>query len=722
MTTVSACAACAAAPYAEKAAQDAARATQEAEPNIYLSLPGIHCAACIGAVERALMARPDVNSARVNLSLKRVAIAAPGAVVDDLTQTLKSVGYEAFVLDPGMIDTRSDQTGRMLLIRLAVAGFAMMNVMLFSVAVWSGASDATRDLFHLISAAISLPAVLFCARPFYLSAWSALKVRTLNMDVPISLAILLAAGMSFYEVLNSGPHAYFDAALSLTFFLLIGRYLDHRTRDAARSAAKELAALEVQTAQRLTDGVAETVSVTALSVGDRVLIPTGVRVPVDGSLESVTATTDRSFLTGESAPQLLDRHATVEAGEINLGAPIEIRALRVGEDTTLRRVAALTEMAENSRSTYTNLADQAARIYAPSVHLLALAAFLVWVWISGDIRLALNIAVAVLIITCPCALGLAVPTVATRAISLLYAKGFLVKSGTALERMAEVDTAIFDKTGTLTLQGSKAQMNHLSETEIAVARTLAQTSGHPVSRALLGALPSAASVPVTDVIEVPGMGIEAQIDGQTVRLGKAAWIGADFSGTGLRIGSDPAQPLPLEETQRPGVQIAIEGLRRLGITPQILSGDKQDAVAAVASAVGIETQFAEITATEKHSYLTSLQDKGLKTLMVGDGLNDTAALAAAHASVAPASALDASRNAADVVIIRDSMEHLPDLIAIARSTVHLSKQNFAIATGYNIIAVPIALLGYATPLLAAVAMSLSSITVLLNALRVGRHL
>jgi Cu2+-exporting ATPase len=718
MTTISACPACDAAPYAQSIATKAAGSA--AEPNIFLSLPGIHCAACIGAVERALANTSGVEDARVNLSLKRVAITAPEGDVDALVDVLKQVGYEAFPLDAGMLQTQGDTAGRKLLIRLAVAGFAMMNVMLFSVAVWSGASDATRDLFHLISAVISLPAVLFCGQPFFASAWSALRVRTLNMDVPISLAILLAAGMSLFEVLNGGAHAYFDAALSLTFFLLIGRYLDHRTRDAARSAAKELAALEVQTAQRMTHGKTETVSVTALAIGDVILIPTGVRVAVDGRLNSAKATTDRSFLTGESAAVNLTRNETIEAGEINLGAQFEMTAIRVGEDTTLRRVAALTEMAENSRNTYTNLADQAARVYAPAVHILAFAAFGVWVAITGDIRLALNIAVAVLIITCPCALGLAVPTVATRAIALLYAKGFLVKSGTALERLAEVDIALFDKTGTLTLSGSARQLDHLSDPEISIARALAQTSGHPVSHAILAALPTATPATLTDIIEVHGFGIEAIYEGKQVRLGKGSWLDADFDGTGLRIGPANAVALPLSETLRPGVQDAIKGLRKLGIAPEILSGDRHAAVEDLAQAVGITDLRAETSATEKHDHLTELRSQGHHTLMIGDGLNDTAALAAAHASVAPASALDASRNAADVVIIREGIGELPSLIAIARSTVHLSKQNFAIAAVYNFIAVPVALLGYATPLLAAIAMSVSSITVLLNALRVGR--
>ncbi len=707
-----ACPGCAAAPLAIE------HAKIHAAPALVLSLPGIHCAACIGKVERKLNALPEVNDARVNLSLKQVSVQGNDIDADSIVAELKSVGYDAYPLDLAYLETRQDSVGRNLLIRLAVAGFAMMNVMLFSVAIWSGASDTTRDLFHLISATISLPAVLYCGQPFFSSAWTALRVRGLNMDVPISLAILLATAMSLYEVMNGGKHAYFDAALSLTFFLLIGRYLDHHTRSSVRSAAKELAALEVHTAQRLEDGKAVKTAVSSLAVGDRVLIPSGVRVPVDGTLDSLNALSDRSFLTGESAAISLTMGEIVQAGEINLGAPFEMTATAVGNDTTLRRVATLVEMAENSRNSYTNLADRAARIYAPAVHLLAFVAFVMWVWIDGDIRHALNVAVAVLIITCPCALGLAVPAVATAAIGRLYSMGFLVKSGTALERLAEVDIAIFDKTGTLTLTGRAANLDHLSATHTSIARALTQASDHPVSRGLLAALPSGPIADLTDISESPGNGMQGIFQRQAVRLGRGPWLGANFSSVGLRVGLEDAIALPLHEVPRKGVKTALDGLRALGIPTRMLSGDTQDAVNALARRLGVDDVQAQISATGKHDYLMELQQQGSHVLMVGDGLNDTASLAAAHASVAPSTALDASRNAADVVLLRENLDDFPTLIRIARATSRLSKQNFAIAAGYNAIAIPIALLGYATPLLAAIAMSASSITVIANAMRV----
>ena len=712
MSSLAACPACAVAPLAEETAKAALK------PSLHLSVPAIHCAACIGKIERALMALPEVEAARVNLSLKRVVVSGDNLDPDQLAVALGAIGFDAYPLDGAVLDGTPDSDARAILMRLAVAGFAMMNVMLLSVAVWSGAEGATRDLFHLISAAIALPVVIFAAQPFFASGLSALKVGQLNMDVPISLAIALAAGMSLYETFQGGAHAYFDAALSLTFFLLIGRYLDLRTRNAARSAAKELAALEVQTAQVRRGDTWNSVAVSDLRIGDRILIATGMRVPVDGTLSTPNAVVDRSFLTGESAIVSLRQGALVQAGEINQGAPFEAIATAVGEDTTLRRMTALVERAENVRSTYTALADRAARIYAPLVHILALLAFIAWVWISGDVRLSLNIAIAVLIITCPCALGLAVPAVATAAIGRLYAHGFLVKHDTALERLAEVDTVVFDKTGTLTLPGPVIDRTQLGEEAAAVLAALAQASRHPVSISVAKALEGTKLAPVRDIEEVPGCGVRGIFKGELVRFGKAGWLGAGFDGTGFQIGDLDAVPVSQCEKLREGALEAVAALKAGGFRVVMMSGDTEHAVFPVSKALGIEEVHAGISSQEKYEKVVEMAARGQRVAMVGDGLNDTAALAAAHASIAPARALDASRTAADVVVLGDSFAGLPEIFEVSRATTRLSKQNFAIAALYNLIAVPIALLGFATPLLAALAMSTSSLSVLINALRV----
>jgi Cu2+-exporting ATPase len=680
-------------------------------PAMQFSLPTIHCAACIGKIERGLNALNGVTFVRVNLSLKRLSV--EGSIdPDHILSALTNLGFEAYYLHQSDQSNQVDLIGRSLLTRMAVAGFAMMNVMLLSVAVWSGATDATRDLFHLISACITLPVIAYSGQPFFQNAWSALRVRRLNMDVPISLAILLAALMSLYESLNGGDHAYFDAALSLTFFLLIGRYLDHQTRSAARSAAKDLTALEVHTTQRIKDGKVETIEVTAVNIGDQILVPTGARVPVDGYLLTDIAFLDRSILTGESSAVAIEINDALSAGEINVGAPFELIATAVGENTSLRRMAALVDLAENGRNQYTSLADRAAQIYAPAVHLLALFAFLAWYFATGEMRLSLNIAIAVLIITCPCALGLAVPAVTTAAISRLFSLGFLVKHATALERMADVDHVLFDKTGTLT-KASKPNFKGFTQTERSVSMALAQVSFHPLSRAVTHSLRQENPAPLTEITEIAGHGVQANWNGKTVRLGQGSWLNAPFDSLGLQIGNRAAKRIQFSETIRDGAQDAIRDFK---IHCEILTGDAEEPAQKVADALGIGVT-AKANSVDKIARITALHSAGKHTLMVGDGLNDTAALAVAHASIAPSTALEASRNAADVVLLKDSFENLPDVLRIAKAARLLSKQNFAIAALYNCIAVPFALAGFATPLAAALAMSLSSITVILNSQR-----
>ncbi len=692
---------------------------------IALSLPGIHCSACIAAVERALNAYPGVEGARVNLTLKRAMIkAVPEVRASDLIPALEAAGYEAHELDPGALSaTQSDKAGRDLLMRLAVAGFASMNVMLLSVSVWSGATDATRDMFHWISAAIAFPAIAFAAQPFFKNAWSALRVRRLNMDVPIVLAILLALITSLWETALSGEHAYFDAALTLTFFLLAGRYLDYRTRAVARSAAEELTALEVPRAIRLTEGAEDEVAVSDLRVGDLVLVRPGGRMPVDGEIVSGQSELDRSLLTGETLPVFAEPGQSVSAGEVNLTGPLTIRATAVGEDTSLHQMADLVAIAESGRSRYTSLADKAAKLYAPGVHILSALSFLGWYIYSGDLRTALNIAAAVLIITCPCALGLAVPAVTTAASGRLFRKGMLIKDATALERLAQVDTVVFDKTGTLT-SGTPEVTNLGDHTraDLAVALALAEASSHPLSVALTRAAREAGIKPANlrEIVEVPGYGTEGFHRDQMVRLGRAAWVGGDDSdqtSAWLAIGGQPPICFTFSDSLRTGAAQAVSALRASAKEVILISGDTQGAVQALADRLGIETWIAQALPQDKAARVQALANGGRNVLMVGDGLNDTAALAAAHVSISPASALDAARVASDIVLLGNDLSPIAQACATAEKATRRIRENFRIATVYNVIAVPLAVAGLATPLIAALAMSTSSITVSLNALR-----
>ncbi|WP_172300372.1 heavy metal translocating P-type ATPase [Pseudoruegeria sp. HB172150] len=717
-----ACPACAVAP---AAAEIAGRQGAVGGEQVLLSLPEIHCAACISGVERSLSAMPGVRRARVNLTLKRATVDVdPGIDAAGLARELKAQGWAAHELDTATLaGTQGDRAGRDLLMRLGVAGFAMMNVMLLSVAIWSGAEAATRDMFHWISAAIALPAIAFSAQPFFRHAWTAVRAGRLNMDVPISLAILLAAGLSIWETAHSGAHAYFDAALSLTFFLLAGRYLDHRTRSVARSAAQELAALEVPRALRISGTGEAMVPVAELAVGDVVRVLPGQRVPVDGVVESGASEIDRSLLTGESLPVQAAKGGEVNAGEVNLTGVLTVRVTAAAVDSTLHRLADLVAVAESTRNRYTSLADRAARIYAPAVHLLALGAFVAWLVVSGgDVRLSLNIAVAVLIITCPCALGLAVPAVTTAASGRLFKRGLLIKSATALERLAEVDTVVFDKTGTLTAGMPELEnLDAFDAADLSLALALAEGSAHPLSVSLANAAKAAGIAPAKVALlhEVPGYGVAAEWRGQRVRLGRAAWVGKEPAGqttTYLQIG-ERVQIFRFADRLREGAAEAVAALKAQGMDMVLLSGDAEAPVADLAGRLGIGRYESGILPHEKAARVEALAAEGRRVLMVGDGLNDTGAMAAAHASISPASALEATRVVSDIVLLGGSLAPLGETLETARSATRRIRENFGIAAAYNAVAIPVALLGFATPLAAALAMSASSICVSLNALR-----
>ena len=718
---ISACPACAAAPSAERIA--ALRA--ERDGRIMLSLPLAHCAACISTVEGALSAVPGVRSARVNLTRKRVSVeAAPEVTPAQLIAVLAGEGQEAHELDPGLLSsTETDRQGRDLLMRLGVAFFSMMNVMLLSVAVWSGAEAATRDLFHWISAAIALPTVIFAGQPFFKSAWASLRVGRLGMDVPISLALILASSISVYETWMSGKHAYFDAAVMLAFFLLLGRYLDHRTRAIARSAAEELAALEVPRAIVLLDGVEVETAISLVVAGDTVLVRPGARMPVDGVVLTGASEVDRSLLTGESLPVQAQPGTVVSAGEVNLTGPLTLRVTAAGKDSSLHRMADLVAVAEGAKTRYTSLADRAAGLYSPLVHILSFGAFGYWMWATGgDMRYAINISAAVLIITCPCALGLAVPAVITSASGKLFRKGLLIKHGTALERLAEVDTVVFDKTGTLTMGVPEpVALADQPAQVLGLAAALAAGSSHPLARALAeGALAlGVQAAAVTDIREVPGYGIEGQWQGSRVRLGRADWCSAKaVAQTATYLAVDgQTHAFAFTDRPRPGASEAVTALKAAGMTVELLSGDAEAPVRELAERLGIANWKAGVLPAEKAARVAELSAKGRRVLMVGDGLNDTAALAAAHVSISPATALDAARVASDIVLLGQDMAPIADAVRIGRQSARRMVENFAISGGYNVIAVPLALVGLATPLAAALAMSLSSITVSLNAMR-----
>ncbi|MEM7527954.1 MAG: heavy metal translocating P-type ATPase, partial [Pseudomonadota bacterium] len=625
-----------------------------------------------------------------------------------------------------------DAAGRDLLARIGVAGFAMMNVMLLSVAVWSGADGATRDLLHWISGLIALPAIAFAGMPFFRAALGALVAGRLNMDVPISVAVWLAAGVSLYETVRGGEHAYFDAGISLVFFLLIGRYLDHRMRARARGAAAELAALAARSATRIApDGTREAVAIEEVRPGDLLAIAPGERVPADGVVTGGASDIDRSMVTGESVPERAAPGTAVHAGMLNLSGALEIEVSATGDATLLAEIARLVEAAERGRSRLDAWADIAARHYAWSVHAMALTAFAGWMWwTGGDLYRSVTIAAAVLIITCPCALGLAVPAVHAVTTGRLFRRGILLKDGAALERLAEADTVVFDKTGTLTLgRPALTEVEGMEDGEAetwALAAALAQASTHPLAKALTAAAAARGVVAaeVGGLTEHPGDGIEATAPDGLVRLGRAGWAsdgpateGAARSTVWLQAPGRGAVAFRFEDTLREDARETVAALHARGLDVLLLSGDSKSAVAAAAQAAGIEAWCAEMRPADKLAALEKLKADGKRVAMVGDGINDAPALASAHASISPASGADVSRAAAGVVFTGERLDAVVAARDAARAAQRRARENVAMAGLYNFVAVPIALFGFVTPFVAAIAMSSSSLVVTLNALR-----
>ena len=691
-----------------------------------LTVRGAKCAGCLSRIEGAVATRPGVELARLNLSSGRLDITWSGDLGPRrISDAVSELGYGVAPLDTGAADSEHRRDEQSFLLAMGVAGFAAANIMLLSVSVWGGGAEmgeATRKGMHALSGLIALPAILFSGQHFFRSAWSVLKKRRTNMDVPISLALVLAFSVSVVETIRGGEHAYFDAACMLLFFLLVGRFLDARVRRQAYSAARDLAALASRTVTRI-DGQGSPRSVRAEDVqpGDRILLAPGERAVVDMVIEGGESEIDESLVTGESLPRFTAAGMRVMAGSINLSQALTGRATAASSDSLLADIGRMLEAGEQKRSTYRRIADKAVSLYVPIVHSAALITCIGWLIAGASLREAILIAVSTLIITCPCALALAAPVVQVVAAGRLFRGRTYLKSGDALERIAACDHIIFDKTGTLTLGTPKLTQTNLPPDILADAARLARASRHPLSRALtVAAGPGQMAASVT---EHPGLGLEGDINGIPCRLGSAEWTGATPTGHSSMTlyfsrGREAPVEFRFEDDIQPDAANTISQLRNLGLGVEIVSGDRPQAVAEVAQSLGVSQWLASSSPSDKARRLDALQSAGKRVLMVGDGLNDAGALALAHASAAPGGALDVSQSAADAVY-SGGLAPLTLLVRTARKARRVMLQNFAFAAAYNVVAVPIAMLGHATPLVAAVAMSTSSLVVCLNALRLN---
>ena len=697
-----------------------------------LVVDGVYCGACIATIEKGLRRQDGVRGARVNLASKRVTVEWNEGALDPpvILERLDALGYPAFPFASNTLDSVELQAEKRLLRCLGVAAFGAMNVMLLSVSLWAGAdtdpNSATRDLFHWLSALVALPCAAYAAQPFYESAAKALRARSTNMDVPISLGVTLALGLSVFQTLAHEQLAYFDSAMMLLMFLLAGRYLDQRMRRRTRDFAINLSAIRADRAVKLFEGgEARETPIAAIHPGDLVLVRAGERVAVDGTVEDGRSDIDQSLVTGETASVAVFPGAQVYAGTVNLSGALRVRVQSAASGTLLDEVHALLARAVEQRSSYVQLADRAARLYVPVVHVTALATFVGWLLPGAGWQHALVIAITVLIITCPCALGLAVPAVQVVAAGALFRRGLILNSGEALERLAEADTVVFDKTGTLTQpRPTLANAADIEAGDLALAGALALASRHPLAKAVAEA--TGAKEPMA-AQEFPGEGVSATHRGEPVRLGSVPWCGAEAEAAPVAAAWPDASLIALRTPERAVVFAVRQGLRPDAIAVvaevardyevEILSGDREPAVALVAGELGVTRFEAGLKPADKIARLKALAAMGRRALMVGDGLNDAPALAAAHVSISPISAAHIAQAQADALFLGERLAPVADALRISARARRLMLENLWLSVVYNLIAVPLAIFGYVTPLIAALAMSGSSILVTLNALR-----
>lgn len=700
-----------------------------------LAVEGVSCAGCMAKIERGLSSIPDVTRARVNFTDRRLAIEwkkgalNPALFIDRLAE----LGYKAYPFEPMRAEIEEASRAKWLLTCLGVAVFASMNVMMLSIPIWVGTDmlPETRDFFHWLSALVVLPSAAYAGQPFFKSAWQALRARSVNMDVPISIGVILALAMSLVETINHAEHAYFDAAIMLLTFLLAGRFLDQKMRQRTRAVAGNLAALKAETATKFVgpDEIRE-VPIAAVQPGDIVLLRAGERCAVDGVVIEGRSEIDQSLITGETRHVPAERGVAVYAGTLNMSGSLRIKVSAAAEGTLLAEISRLLENALQARSRYVQLADRASRLYAPLVHITALLTMLGWVALGASWHDAIVTAIAVLIITCPCALGLAIPAVQTVASGAMFRAGVLLNSGDAIERVADVDTVVFDKTGTLTLpELDVINAGAVPPAMVELAGRLALASHHPVAAAVARA--AQARSPLADVVEEPGQGVRTVLDGQELRLGSPAYCGAEAQALAV-MSEDPEVSVvafrrgderyvfAVRQQLRADAKDTIAALHARGVIVELLSGDREPAVRHAADTLGVAIWQAGVKPAEKIAHIEALKRRGRKVMMVGDGMNDAPALAAASVSMSPISAAHLSQSTADLVFLGKELAPVVTAIDYARKAMRLMRENLGLAIGYNVLAVPIAIFGFATPLIAAVAMSGSSLLVMLNALRARR--
>ncbi|VAW77311.1 Type cbb3 cytochrome oxidase biogenesis protein CcoI; Copper-translocating P-type ATPase [hydrothermal vent metagenome] len=698
-----------------------------------LILEGIVCAACVWLNERHVKALPGVVDFTVNYSTHRARVSWDNSRIQlsDILEAVSAIGYHAHPFDPGRQEQLYKQERTRAMRRLAVAGLGMMQVMMLAVALYAGEADGMdsglRQFLRWVSLLLTVPVVLYSARPFFSSAWRDMKRRRAGMDVPVTLAISAAFLASAWATINGSGEIYFDSVTMFTFFLLAGRFLEMGARHRAGQAAEELVKLLPATAARLDENGEQRIPVADLVVGDRVLVRPGESVPADGRVIEGQSSVDESLLTGESHPCRRQPGDLLVGGSVNNESPLVMEIEQVGEETVLSSIVRLLDRAQTEKPSVAKLADRIAGWFVAALLVLT-TGVAVWWW-QYDPTHAFAITLSVLVVTCPCALSLATPAAVTAATGALTRLGVLTTRGHALETLAHATHMIFDKTGTLTegkLSLSQVELFSTRDREhcLSLAAALEQASEHPIANALRRE--AEVSGEAKTLIATPGEGIEGWIDGDCYRIGTAAFV------TGL-LTEAPDQALPdgvvlgdengllahflFTDPIREQAHEALNQLRGLGLEIELLSGDENLAVQQVASSLQIAHAKARCRPEDKLARIRALQGKGAIVAMVGDGVNDAPVLAAAQVSVAMGGGTQLAHASADMVLLSEQLIHLADAVRTSRRTLQVIRQNLVWALGYNLLAIPLAASGQIAPWMAAIGMSASSLVVVVNALR-----
>jgi len=704
---------------------------QDDQASVNLLLEGLRCSACGWLVERRLERQGGVAGIAVNPATGRARLEWRPAEVElsSLLRAIHALGYRPHVL--GAADTLEValRERRQALKRLAVAGLGMMQVMMFAVALYAGAFDGMdpvlRHYLRLVSMLVATPVLLYAGRPFLEGAWRNLAAGQLGMDVPVALALVLAWGASAFNTFRGYGEVYFDSVTMFTFLLLIGRFAEMAARHRAGSTSDALLRMQPVSATRLRDGATERVAVAELSPGDTVLVASGEALPADGVLLDPAAAVDESMLTGESAAVARQEGELLLGGSLNTGRPLRIAVAAVGHDTVLAGIVRLLERAQTERPAIARLADRWASWFVAGV--LLVAAGVAGAWMLVDPSRAFETTLAVLVVTCPCALSLATPTAITAATAALARCGLLVTRADALEALARARRVVLDKTGTLTfgqpVVAACRPLGGLDEAAcLRIAASLEQASTHPIARAF-AAVPGPLPVP-EQADAVPGAGMEGVLAGVRYRVGRPDYVAAlagprEAADRGTCLGREGEWLAEIEITDalRPGAAEAVRHLEDLGLQVEIASGDHEAAVADVAARTGVTRYHARLKPEDKLALVRDLERSGEPAIMVGDGINDAPVLAAASVSIAMGAGTSLAQTSADAVLMAPQMETLPEAVSLARRTVRIIRQNLGWAVAYNLVALPLAALGWIPPWAAAIGMSASSLLVVANALR-----